>query len=539
MAESVELGRQAFDGKDWAQARARLAAARVSDPEDLERLAVAAYLLGRDDESQAALERACRAAERSGDRDRAARNAVWLALSLSLQGDDARASGWLARAERMLRDTGRSCAAAGLMLVPRFLDVLSRGELSAADALAEEMVDIGDHCRDQDVSAFGLLCHGQAALARADVARGMTMLDDAMISVTTGELSPIVTGLIYCAVIDSCMRVFDLRRAAEWTRALEAWCEAQPDLVPYRGQCLVHRSQVLQANGTWDGALAEAVRARRWLSAPAHPALGLACYQEGELHRLRGEFADAEGAYRAAAESGCEPAPGLALLRLAEGNLDAAQAAITRLVGEDVDSYSRAVRLGAAVDIMLAACHVDAAAESARELGELAARVKVPYFDALAAYAHGCVALAVDDAWAALPALRQACATWSDGGMVYETARTRVQIALAFRAIGDEDAARIEIDAARTVFTRLGAQPDISRIDALGEPSRSSRPSTLTDRELEVLRLVAMGKTNRAIASELVISEHTVARHIQNIFRKADLSSRAGATAYAFEHHLV
>jgi DNA-binding NarL/FixJ family response regulator len=539
MANSVELGRQAFDGKDWAEARARLAAAEVSDPDDLERLAVAAYLLGRDDESQAALERASRAAEQSGDRDRAARNAVWLGLSLFLQGEQSRASGWLARAERMMHDTGRSCAARGLMLVPRFLEVLSGGEVSVAEALAEEMIDIGTHCHDRDVIAFGLLCHGEALLARADVAGGMKLLDEAMISVTTEELSPIVTGLIYCAVIESCMNMFDLRRAAEWTRALEAWCESQPDLVPYRGQCLVHRSQVLQAHGAWDNALAEAVRARQRLSVPAHPALGLACYQQGELHRLRGEFADAERAYRAAAEYGREPAPGLALLRLAEGNVDAARAAIIRLVGEQGDPFSRAVMLGAAVDIMLAACDVGAATESARELRELAGGFNVPFFDALAAYARGCVLLAVNDAPTALPALRQAYAMWSDVAMVYETARARVQIALAYNSLGDEDAARIEFDAARAAFTRLGAQPDVSRVDALNKPSDSHTSLGLTDRELEVLRLVAMGKTNRGIAADLVISEHTVARHIQNIFRKLDLSSRAGATAYAFAHDLV
>jgi len=539
MADPVELGRQAFDGKDWAEARARLASADVSDPADLERLAVAAYLVGRDDESQSALERASRGAEQSGDADRAAGSAVWLALLLFMQGDEARAGGWLARAERMLHDTGRSCAARGLMLVPQFLEVLSSGELSAAEALAEEMIDIGTHCDDRDVIAFGLLCRGEALLARADVASGMKLLDEAMISVTTGELSPIVTGLIYCAVIESCMNVFDLRRAAEWTRALEGWCEAQPDLVPYRGQCLVHRSQVLQAHGTWDGALAEAVRARQRLSAPVHPALGLACYQQAELHRLRGEFADAERAYQAAAEYGRDPSPGLALLRLAEGNVDAARAAIVRLVGEDSEPFSRAVTLGAAVDILLAAPDLDAAANAARELRELAARLKVPFFDALAAYAHGCLALALGDARVALPALRQAYATWSDAALVYEAARARVQIALACHALGDEDAVRIELDAARAVFARLGARPDISRVDALTQPSRSLGSGALTDREHEVLRLVAMGKTNRAIADELVISEHTVARHIQNIFRKLDLTSRAAATAYAFEHHLV
>jgi DNA-binding NarL/FixJ family response regulator len=538
MVDLVELGRRAFDAQDWAEARNRLAAADLRDPEDLGRLAIAAYLVGHDEESQAALERACRVAEQAGDPDRAALSAVWLGLTLSLQGEWARAGGWMARAERIMHDSGRSCAARGIMLVPRVLEALAGGDVAGAEALAEEIIEIGTQCDDRDVIAFGLLCHGEALLARTDVARGMKLFDEAMVSVTTGELSPIVTGIIYCAVIESCMKLFDLRRATEWTRALQAWCEAQPDLVPYRGQCLVHRSQVLQAHGTWEDSLAEAVRARQRLSEPVHPALGLACYQQGELLRLRGEYADAELAYRAAGEHGYEPAPGLALLRLAEGNTDAARAAITRLVAEQREPFARAVVLGAAVEILLAAHDIEAASETSNELNELATGMQIAYFDALAAYTQGCVRLAAGNASAALPSLRHAYTSWNDASMVYEAARARVHVAQACDALGDADAARIELDAARAVFERLGAQPDIARLNALTAPAGQT-VGGLTDREVEVLRLVAMGKTNRAIATDLVISEHTVARHIQNIFRKLDLPSRAAATAYAFEHGLA
>jgi DNA-binding NarL/FixJ family response regulator len=425
------------------------------------------------------------------------------------------------------------------MLVPRVLEAMAEGDVPAAEAMAEEIIDIGTACDDRDVIAFGLLCHGETLLARSDVARGMKLFDEAMVSVTSGELSPIVTGIVYCAVIESCMKLFDLRRAAEWTRALQAWCDAQPDLVPYRGQCLVHRSQVLQAHGTWDDSLAEAVRARQRLSEPVHPALGLACYQQGELLRLRGEFEDAELAYRAAGEHGYEPAPGRALLRLAEGNVAAARAAITRLVAEQGDAFGRAVMLAAAVEILLAESDVAAATEAASELHEIASVIPVAHFDALAAYAQGCAGLAGGDAAAALPSLRHAYSGWNDASMVYEAARARVQVALACDALGDADAARFELDAARAVFERLGARPDVARIDAFVAPTATPSSGGLTDREVEVLQLVAQGKTNRAIAGDLVISEHTVARHIQNIFRKLDLPSRAAATAYAFEHGLV
>jgi ATP/maltotriose-dependent transcriptional regulator MalT len=352
-------------------------------------------------------------------------------------------------------------------------------------------------------------------------------------------VSPIPAGIVYCAVVDACMEISDLRRAAEWTEALDRWCAAQPDLVPYRGQCLVHRAQILQAQGDWTAAAAEAELARRRLSEPAHPALGLALYEQGELHRLRGEFGEAELAYRAASEQGREPAPGMALLRLAQGRVDAAVSAGRRMVEESRGQFAYLKMLSAYAEILIAARDLDTARRVADELAELAVSTDTPLSRATAFYATGSVLLAVGDPAAALVELRRSHVAWRELDVPYEAARARVQIGLACRALGDEDTAELELRAARATFEKLSATPDLARIEKLLDAAGRRHPSELTDRECEVLRLVASGMTNREVASALVISQHTVGRHLQNIFAKLGVSSRAGATAYAYEHHIV
>jgi DNA-binding NarL/FixJ family response regulator len=530
VAGRLEQGRSAFATGAWGEAFAHLAAEDQLAQDDLERLAVAAHLVGEVRASELAWERAHRVAASRGDAERAARCAFWLGFDLFLRGEGARASGWLARAERAMGDERGS--AAGLLLLPPFLSTV-QADAAAALEMARQMTTIARDTGDRDLLAFGLLCQGEALIALGEPVEGTRCLDEVMVSITTGEVSPIPTGVIYCAVIDACMHLRDLRRAAEWTSALSAWCGTDPSLVPYRGQCLVHRSQVLTARGAWREATEEAERARAHLAEPAHPALGDALYQQGELHRLRGELAEAEAAYGAASRCGRDPVPGFGLLRLAQGRADAAGASARRMLHESRLDPDRPALLAAAVEILVAVDALDEAATACDELEVRAAAGGTELVTALAATARGSMQLARGEHPDAAAHLRRSIALWRGLEMPFELARARAQMARVFDALGDRDGAELERQAARAAFEQLGARTELELLGAAVDHS------PLTTREREVIRLVASGRTNREIASELVISEHTVARHLQNIFLKLDLSSRSAATAYAYEHGLV
>jgi DNA-binding CsgD family transcriptional regulator len=401
-----------------------------------------------------------------------------------------------------------------------------------------EAVRLADRYHDPDLGALARLVAGTARLDMGAPQAGFALLDEAMVAVTAGEVVPSVSGLAYCRVIDACQEMFDVRRAREWTVALTHWCEAQPDLVPYRGLCLVHRSQIMQLDGSWSDALTEVRRACERL-ADTYTA-GVAYYQLGELHRLRGEFSQAEDAYRTANQWGHQPEPGLALLRLAQGQTSAAESGVRRLLAEAAPGTGRAEVLDACVEVLLAAKHVAEARTAAEELREMADAVDVPLLSALAAQAGGAVLLAEGNAAEALALLRRSWRIWRELETPYQGARVRLLLGAAFRELGDEDAAQMEFDSARWVFDRLGAVPDVARVEALTTGTTAARTSSvLTAREVEVLRLVAAGKTNREVAGQLFLSEKTVARHLSNIYAKLDISSRAAATAYAYDHDLL
>jgi DNA-binding CsgD family transcriptional regulator len=532
--------REALRRQEWGEAFAEFATLGREagiEPADLEGAALAAYLTGRDDECEDLWGRAYRAWLSRGDRPRAARCAFWLGLPLLLKGESARGGGWLARAGRLVDEPRLDCAETGLLLVPVALRALSAGDAASALETFGRVEELGERFDDRDVLAFGHLGRGQALIALGEVAQGVSLLDEAMVAVTAREVSPIAAGLVYCAVLLACQNTFDLARAEEWTAALERWCDSQQDLVPFRGECLVHRAEVLQARGEWSEALAEARQACDWLA--GRSAAGRAHYQLGELHRLRGEFAEADEAFRAASALGRQPQPGCALLRLAQGHPEAAEAMIGHAVDEARDGSARAKLLPAYVEIALAHDRTAPARAAADELVAIAADRGVVLLRAVAGRAQGVVLVAEGDPRAGFARLRQACAEWQELPAPYELARTRVALGLVCRELGDEETAAMELEAARSTLVQLGAAPDLERVERLlGRPAVAA-DGQLTARELEVLALVAGGRTNRQIATVLVISPHAVRRHLQNVFRKLGVSSRAAATAYALRHELV
>ena len=526
----VEAGRDAYAKRAWGEAYRRLSDADRTTPlvpDDLELLATSAYMVGRDEEYRRNLERAHHAQLATGDAGRAVLNAIWVGITLSLRGEPARASGWLGRAQRLLDRERCPGVERGYLLL-----ATARHHDDSAGVIAARAAAIGERFGDPDLVALALMEEGRTLLRTGSVDDGLARLDEAMVAVDAGELSPIVVGLLYCSVIDGCREVYALRHTQEWTAALTRWCEQQPDMVAFTGWSMMHRAEIMQLRGAWSDALDEAQRAGRRLGMVA---AGQSSYRQGEIHRLRGELAAAEHAYREASLHAWEPQPGLALLRLAAGDGNAAAAAIRRAVGEAAEPTQRLALLPACVEIMLATGDVEAARDACDELAELSKGLARGMVDALVAHAEGAVSLAEGDARSALVALRLAGRAWRVFEAPYEAARVRELVGLACRALGDNDTAALEREAARAAFERLGAATDLARLDAVAPNGNRG----LTPRELQVLRLVAAGHTNKAIAAELVLSERTVDRHVSNTFAKFGVGSRAAATAYAYEHRLV
>jgi DNA-binding NarL/FixJ family response regulator len=539
----LERGRECYGRQAWARAFEALTAADQAaslGAEDLERLAMSAYLIGLDDDYLKALERAHDAHVRAGELLRAARCAFWLGLRLLFRGEVGHATGWLARTDRLIEDQGKECVECGYLLLPAAEEQLQAGDAETGYAVAAEAVEIAERFEDHDLLACARQIQGRALLQQGQLARGLTLLDEAMVAVVAGNLSPIVTGLVYCSVIAACQQVYAVGRAHEWTLALAHWCEEQPELVAFSGTCLLHRAEILQFHGAWGEAIAEARRAcERCATAANRRAEAAGYYQAGEVHRLRGEFAQAEDAYRNASRCGQEPQPGLALLRLAQRRTQAAVTAIRRVAATTQGKLERTKILPAVVDTLLAAGDREAARDACRELEEIAVDFDTDVLNATAANARGAVLLEDGEPHDALLSLRCALQVWQRIDAPYQAARTRVLVALACRALGDDDGTELELEAARAAFEQLEASPDLARVDSLRQQTQAARHRGLTHRELQVLRLLAAGKTNKDIAGELRLSDRTIDRHVSNIFGKLDVTSRTAATSYAYRHELV
>ena len=546
MDDAIARGRSAYERRAWRDAYDALSpavAAGVGDGDDVERLAWSAVLTGRDEPALAAFERLYQIRAEAGEDHRAARAAFWLALRAMVLGQAARASGWLGRAERLIDPTGEDCAECGYLRLPRVFRLTAAGDHASAETLAAEAAAIGARFKDADLSALGRNFQGRALIRLDRLSDGLRCLDEAMVAATGGELSPVVTGLIYCDAIAVCQQTHALDRAREWTLVLSAWCDAQPQLVPFAATCLVHRSEVMQLGGAWSEAFDEARRASIRLAHARGGDAGHAAYQEGEIHRLRGELAEAEQAYARASERGRDPHPGLALLRVAQSRVDVAAAASRRVLSETSDPLKRTRLLPAHVEIMLAASDLAEARRASDELSALAERFALELLTAMAQHARGALSLAEGDAQGAIDPLRHARDAWHRVGAPYLSARIRILMARAFQVVGDSDGAAMEVDAARKVFVELGAAPDVAATETMLQSTlvsaRQTPPHGLSARELQVLLLVASGKTNKAIADALFLSEKTIDRHVSNIFVKLNVTTRSAATAWAYQHRLV
>ena len=537
----LDLARDAHRRQAWADACAAFEAAdgqHALEPDDLERFAESAQMLARGEQTIRVLRRAYQARVDADEPGAAIRSAYWLADALRMTGDFAQSAAWLGRAAKLVADRA-DCYERGYLLLSQGDQEFYGGDFAAAFQSATQAHEYGLRCADKDLVTLAIHGQGICRIKQGWIEEGLALLDEAMIDVLGGDLGPRVAGLVYCSIIATCHEIFELRRAREWTIALNRWCDARPQFTgAYAGICRIHRSELLQMGGDWLDAVTEAQLACELLTQGfAEVVAGGAFYQLGELHRLRGETAEAADAYRTASRYGWNVQPGLSLLRLQEGKTDVAVAAIGRALSEVTDHMARARLLPAYIEIKLADGELDQAREAAIELAEIAERDDLQALHAYAAQCRGAVQLAEGNAATALTALRRAWTLWRDLDVPYEGARVRVLVGLACRALGDDDTAAMELDAARHALQHLGAAPELTRIDALSR--RPAVPGGLTPRELEVLRLVAAGKSNQAIAAELFLSEKTVARHLSNMFVKLNVTSRTAAAAYAFDHGLL
>ena len=537
--DDLARARQAYERREWVTAYAALSDvdAAALDADDFARLAMAAFLVGRKNDCVQALQRAYQAHLDRGEVLPAVRCGFWLAMTLISTGEPAVGTGWVGRCQRLLEDVTEDVVERGYLVQLLMFRHIFSGEFEQASELAAQLTDYGRRFRDPDLAANGLNAQGRMLMYSGRVPEGLALLDEAMVGVSTGDVSPIFAGEIYCSLIEACQEVSDYGRAAEWTSALTAWIDAQPGLVPFTGQCAVHRGQIMRIRGAFAAAVEEFTLATERYAAADTPApAGQAMAECGEVLRILGDLPAAESAYERAVGFGHEGQPGRSLLWLDRGRPASAIGAVHRLLAEPLDPVHRSQLLPGAVEVVLAAGEVDPAAELADELASIAEVFGSVALRAMAAYARGSVLLASGQADAAAPELRRAMAVWRSLDAPYEAARARLQLGRALRALADEESAAGEIAAARDEFGKLGAVP------AEREAARllgATHPAGLTDREVEVLRLVARGSSNPDIAATLVLSEKTVARHLSNIFTKLDVGSRTAAAAFAFDNGLV
>lgn len=529
--------------ENWKETYQRLTKAdkeKHLEASELEELGLAAYMIGLDDESYRFFEQAHAVHLERENIKQAARCAFWLGLIHMNLGEMARSSGWMSKGERLLTENGNEGPESGLFLIPAALGALHRGEADKALENFEIAVSIGEEFADADLIVLARLGQGQALIQLGDVIRGVKLLDEAMVNIETDEVYPIVVGIGYCAVIEMCRRVWDLRRAKEWTTALKKWCDSQPEIVPFRGQCLVRRAEILQFHGDWDYALEQTNEACDLLTRPpGEPAAGEAFYRKAELCRILGDFDAAASCYQEAAKLGRNPQPGLSLLRLAQGQLGAAVTSIRNTLRESKDPKRLAELLPGAIAILVAGNHLEEATQAVKKLNNIAKGFDSLYLQAISIHCQGAVFFAKGNFQFSLDQLQKALKIWNWLHLPYESALTSELKGRVYRELNDQDNSEAELLAAQWNFEQLKAAPDYERVSQLLSKKKKQETHGLTLREVQVLKLLASGKSNRFIGDELFISERTVDRHVSNIYQKLRVTTRVEAAAFALKHNLL
>jgi ATP/maltotriose-dependent transcriptional regulator MalT len=543
-AETVDVDdglsavRGAISRHDWPEALDRARAVSFDDPgteaDRLDLESEAAWWLGRLEECISAREEAYRIYDELGDHRRAGQCAVWLWEHHAIYARPSIASGWLRRARRAL-EADEECVEHGNLLLREAETAHGAAELDDALELATRALELGRRLRSADLEAEALQTCGRILIDQGHLDDGMGHLDEAMLFAVEGRLRPFSTGKVYCSLIAACEEVGDFDRAAEWTDATLRWAKTNHPFAIWPGICRVHRALVLKRRGDLEEAEREAEQACDELR-QSHRGNSAAAYAEvGDIRRRLGELDRAEEAFARMQEISGGPCGGLALLRLAQGRTEEAMAIATQCVAGQANRLGRAGLLPVLVHVAVAAGDLEVAERALAELESTVADFDTPSLRAAGLSTRGRLQLARQEP-DARGTLQQAVDAWHALDIPYEEATARTLLGQAQRAAGDEDAATASFTAAAALFDRIGARLDAQLVFGGDKPLR---PAGLTEREVEVLRLIAAGLTNNEIAGELFLSAKTVSRHLSNIFTKIGVSSRAGATAFAFEHHLV
>lgn len=524
--------------EDWMARFQELSGRRDAlAPDELDELGLAAWLIGREQDCEQAWIDAQQAHLTLGDADAAMRCVFWLGFTLFEGGNPVKGGAWMSRLFE-LHAGHPSARADAIVAACELFRAYSEGRLEDSLTRGETAVALARETGEAELEVLTTMGLGRALVHSGRLAEGFARMDAVMLAITTGVASDRVAGPAFCAVIASCLDRWDVERAQVWIRDLNDWCDAQQGLSPFRGDCSVNRAAVMRLGGEWEEA--EAMLTELCEHARRRETLENAFYWLGDLRRLTGRADEADAAYHHAAELGREVQPGLGLLRRDTGHPGAARAGVSRALESSPPPGTRAELLAAQVDLETDGADLDVAQRASAGLRKLGDALDTPYLRALADRATAQVMIASDAADQALPLLRASWSTWRQLDAGYDAAITRIHLGRASRALGDEDAAQLEFDAARTALTALGAVPDLARLERIaGQADAVRDDGGLSRRELEVLRLIARGESNRQIAADLFLSERTVARHVSNILTKLGLPNRTAATNFAFEHGLV